>query len=95
MGGISDYEVSIQVEKTIDALKAIFNSQDKLNLLNKPTKLTLEGEFSEEQAEILRMRYELQMSFDEISESLQLSSSAVKKIFIEARTKVKPTKKTA
>ena len=95
LGGISDYEVSIQVEKTIDTLKAIFNSQDKLNLLNKPTKLTIEGEFSDEQAEVLRMRYDLQMSFDEISEALKLNSSIVKKIFIEARAKVKPTKRTA
>ena len=95
LGGISDYEVSIQVEKTIETLRQIFQSQDKLNMLNIPIALKLEGEFSEEQAEILRMRYELQMSFDEISESLQLSSSAVRKIFIEARTKVKPIKKTA
>lgn len=95
LGGISDYEVSIQVEKTIDTLKAIFNSQDKLNLLNKPTKLTLEGEFSDEQAEILRMRYEMQMSFDEISVTLKLNAAVVKKLFITAYTKVKPTKKIA
>ncbi|MBL1411309.1 RNA polymerase sigma factor [Sphingobacterium faecale] len=95
LGGISDYEVSLQVEKTINALRQIFQSQDKLNILNTPSSIKLEGEFSAEQAEVLRMRYELQMSFDEISESLQLSSSLVKKIFIEARAKVKSTKKTA
>lgn len=95
LGGISDYEVSIQVEKTIESLKTIFNSQDKLNLLNKPTKLTLEGEFSEEQAEVLRMRYELQMSFDEISEALKLNATVVKKLFLTAYTKVKSSKKIA
>lgn len=95
LGGISDYEVSIQVEKTIETLRQIFQSQDKLNLLNKPTKLTLEGEFSDEQAEILRMRYEMQMSFDEISVTLKLNAAVVKKLFITAYTKVKPTKKIA
>lgn len=95
LGGISDYEVSIQVEKTIETLRQIFHSQDKLNMLNASSTIRLEGEFSNEQAEVLRMRYELQMSFDEISEALKLNASIVRKIFIEARAKVKPTKKTA
>ncbi len=95
LGGISDYEVSIQVEKTIQALRSILHSQDKLSLIGSSNTLKLEGEFTDEQAKVLRMRYELQMSFDEISASLKLSSPAVKKIFIEARTKVKPNKKIA
>lgn len=95
LGGISDYEVSILVEKSIATLRDIFQSQDKLTLLNKPVKIQLEGEFSDEQAEVLRMRYELQMSFDEISEALKLNAVVVKKLFLDARTKIKPSKKTA
>ncbi len=29
LGGISDYEVSLQVEKTIDTLRSVFNSSQK------------------------------------------------------------------
>lgn len=95
LGGISDYQVSVQVEKTIATLREVFQSQDKLTTLNQPIKMRLEGEFSDEQAEIFRMRYELQLSFDEISEALNLSAAVVKKLFITAHAKVKSTKKTA
>ncbi|MBE8723281.1 sigma-70 family RNA polymerase sigma factor [Sphingobacterium pedocola] len=95
LGGISDYEVSMQVEKTIDTLRSIFNSSEKMDLLNKPAKIVLQGEFNDQQAEIFHMRYELQLSFEQISEALQLSSAMVKKLFVEAHAKIKQSKQTA
>lgn len=95
LGGISDYEVSLQVERSIATLKSAFTSGEKMEMLDKPTKITLEGEFDEQQVEIFRMRYELQYSFDEIADALQLESAKVKTLFIQAHTKIKPPNKPA
>lgn len=95
LGGISEYEVSLRVEKTIDTLRTIFNSSQKMELLNKPSKIVLQGEFDDQQAEIFHMRYELQLSFEQISEALQLNPSTVKKLFVQAHAKITTAKKTA
>lgn len=95
LGGISDYEVGLQVEKTIDNLRSIFNSSQKMDLISTSSKITIHGEFDELQSQIFHMRYELQMSFDQISESLQLNSAVVKKLFIEAHVKIKSKKKSS
>lgn len=95
LGGISDYEVGLRVEKTIEALKAIFNSSEKLDLMNKPQKMVLQGEFDEAQAEVFHMRYELQLSFDEIAEALKLSGAQVRKLFVDAHATMRAAKKIA
>lgn len=95
LGGISDYEVSLQVEKTIDTLRSVFNSSQKMELMNRPGKIVLQGEFDERQAEIFHMRYELQLSFEQIAETLKLNSSMVKKLFVQAHTKIRSTQKIA
>lgn len=95
LGGISDYEVSLQVEKVIDTLRAVFSNAQKLEVLNKPSKIVLEGEFNEQQAEIFHMRYSLQLSFEQISEALHLTTTAVQKLFVQAHLKMKNAKKTA
>lgn len=95
LGGISDYEVSLQVEKTIDTLRSVFNSSQQMELLNKPSKIVLQGEFNDQQAEIFHMRYELQLSFEQISEALKLNPSLVKQLFVKAHAKIKTAKKTA
>ncbi|WP_447767058.1 RNA polymerase sigma factor [Sphingobacterium faecium] len=95
LGGISDYEVSLQVEKTIDTLRSIFNNSQQMELLNRRSSVVLEGEFNEHQAEIFHMRYELQLSFEQISEALNLNPSMVKKLFVQAHAKIKNVKKTA
>ncbi|WP_416365218.1 hypothetical protein [Sphingobacterium multivorum] len=41
------------------------------------------------------MRYELQLSFEQIAEALKLNSSMVKKLFVQAHIKLKTDKKTA
>jgi len=94
LGGISDYEVNMQVEKAIATLNSIFNSSQKMELIDKSTNIVLNEEFDEKQSQIFHMRYELQMSFEEISKSLELDSTTIKKLFIEAHAKIKTAKKT-
>jgi len=93
LGGISDYEVSLQVERTIENLRSIFNSSQKMDIIGRSSKITIQGEFNEQQSQIFHMRYELQMSFEQISESLNLNGAMVKKLFIEAHAKIKTQKK--
>lgn len=95
LGGISDYEVSLQVEKTIETLRSVFTSAQKMELLAKPSKIVLEGEFNDQQTEIFHMRYELQLSFEEISQALQLNPSMVKQLFVQAHAQIRSSKKTA
>lgn len=95
LGGISDYEVSLQVERTIENLRSIFNSSQKMDLIGRSSKITIQGEFNEQQAQIFHMRYELQMSFEQISESLNLNGAMVKKLFIEAHAKIKTHRKSS
>lgn len=84
LGGISDYEVAKKVENTIAVLKAALSDSRKLDIAMRPKKIDFEGELNEEQAQIFQMRYELQYSFEEISEALNLKDSQVKKLFISA-----------
>lgn len=95
LGGISDYQVSLQVEKTIDTLRSIFNSSQKIEQMNRSSKIVAQGELDEQQAEIFHMRYQLQLSFDQISEALHLDPSTVRKIFVQAHTKIRTAQKTA
>ncbi|MBD1423473.1 RNA polymerase sigma factor [Sphingobacterium chuzhouense] len=95
LGGISDYEVSLQVEKTIETLRQIFQSAEKMEKLNSSSRYVIQGEINEQQEEIFRMRYDLQFSFDQIAEALNLNSAVVRKLFIEAHAKIKQAKKTA
>lgn len=95
LGGISDYEVSLQVEKTINTLRAIFKNADKMDRITRSRKVVLEGKLSPEQSEIFHMRYELQLSFDQIAHELKLNSTTVRKLFIEAHSRIKPSKQIA
>jgi len=87
--------VSLKVEKTIEVLRSILNSYEKINKAISNKKIIAQVELTDEQVEIFRMRYELQFSFEQISKQLHLNTTAVKKIFIEAHSKIKPRKKTA
>ncbi|ULT22803.1 hypothetical protein KUH03_26295 [Sphingobacterium sp. E70] len=66
-----------------------------MQLIAKPAEFKLNNEMTAEEAEIFRMRYELQYSFDQISEALQLDGGQVRKLFINAHAKIKVPKKTA
>lgn len=95
LGGISDYEVSLQVERAIATLKAVFESSQKIESVKSASSMKLEGELSDEQASIFRMRYELQYSFEQIAEALNLSASRVRLLFVQAHAEIKRSKKTA
>ncbi|MDF2857036.1 MAG: hypothetical protein K0Q87_2887 [Neobacillus sp.] len=95
LGGISDYEVSMQAEKTIETLRSIFTSSQKMELAGRSSRIVLQGEFNDQQAEIFHLRYELQLSFEQIADALQLDSVSVKKLFVQAHTKIRTEPKTA
>lgn len=95
LGGISDYEVGIQVEKSIHTLRSIFQSREKLMAISHSNVMLDSGELSIQQEEIFHMRYELNLSFDQISDRLKLSSHMVKKLFVESHMKLKSISKTA
>lgn len=95
LGGISDYEVSLRIEQSIETLRNVFSSSEKMNVAAGSNKITLEGEFDEHQEEIFRMRYELQYSFDQISDSLNICANSVRKLFVQAHAKLKKSKRIA
>ena len=92
LGGISDYAVSLQVEKAIQTLQSIFTSAQKMELTDRSTTFITEETFDKQQIQIFHMRYALHLSFDQISASLQLSSTTVKQLFIEAHAQIKNSK---
>jgi len=93
IGGISDYQVARTVEKTLETLKAILTSSQKLEATAKTTKFKFEGDLCEEQSRIFHMRYELQYSFEEIARQLNLSQQHIQRTFAQASTKIKRIKK--
>ncbi|KGE15456.1 RNA polymerase sigma factor, sigma-70 family [Sphingobacterium deserti] len=95
LGGISDYEVCLKIEKTIELLKTILNNDSKIATVNKMQHIATQGLFDETQAEIFRMRYELQLSFEEISIALKMNAAVVKKLFVNAHAQIKKSKQTA
>lgn len=92
IGGISDYQVAIKVEKTLASLKAIFSNAKRLDCFERTAKFRFEGDLSDEQISILNMRYELQYSFKEISTALNLDQGYIQKAFASACTKLKKVK---
>ncbi|MFC3199056.1 sigma factor-like helix-turn-helix DNA-binding protein [Parapedobacter deserti] len=95
LGGISDYEVAQRVEQCIANLKAALSDTAKLNSATRTKPLVTEGMLTEEQAQVLAMRYDLQYSFEEIAEALQLDDAKVKSLFIQAYTVIKKGKQSA
>jgi DNA-directed RNA polymerase specialized sigma24 family protein len=92
IGGISDYQVAKKVERTLECLKALITDTEKLNKIEKTSKFTFEGDVTEEQSTILQMRYELQYSFTEIAEALNLDQGHIQKAFATASLKIRKTK---
>jgi RNA polymerase sigma factor (sigma-70 family) len=92
IGGISDYQVARRVEKTLACLRAIITDTQKLSSVRQSSSFRFEGDVCEEQREILRMRYELQYSFAEIAEALNLSQAYIQRAFVNASKKIKKVK---
>lgn len=92
IGGISDYQVAIKVEKTLACLKAILTNAQKLNDVGRTSRFKFEGDLCAEQSAILNMRYELKYSFEEIAKALNLNQGHIQKVFANACTKIKKVK---
>ncbi len=92
VGGISDYQVARKVEKTLEYLKTILTDTQKLDSVGKTSRFRFEGDLCKEQSSILHMRYELQYSFEEISNALNLDQGHIQKAFANACTKIKKVK---
>ncbi|WP_175635024.1 sigma factor-like helix-turn-helix DNA-binding protein [Pedobacter ghigonis] len=92
IGGISDYQVARKVERTLECLKAVISNTQKLSKIEKTNRFSFEGDVSEEQSQILQMRYELQYSFTEIAEALGLDQGYIQQAFAAASLKIKKTK---
>lgn len=95
LGGISDYEVGLRVEQCIANLKAALSDTDKLDGATRTKPIVTEGALSDQQAEVLAMRYDLQYSFEEIADALQLDEMKVKSLFVQAHAVIRKTKKSA
>ncbi|MDQ8003388.1 MAG: sigma factor-like helix-turn-helix DNA-binding protein [Pedobacter sp.] len=91
VGGVSDHQVARKVEKILKELKAILSDTKKLGTV-KNSQFTFQGDVSEEQSEILRMRYTLGYSFAEIAKELNLPQGDIQRTFVNAMTKVKKEK---
>jgi len=92
IGGISDYQVARKVERTLECLKAVIHDAEKLNGLEKTSRFSIEGEVSAEESKILKMRYELQYSFGEIAEALNLDQGYIQRAFAAASLRIKKTR---
>lgn len=92
IGGISDYQVAMKVERTIAGLKAIITDTQKLEVAGKQSKFRFEGDISEVQSSILHMRYQLQYSFSEIATALNLDQGYIQQAFAAASLKVRKVK---
>ncbi|WP_139378759.1 sigma factor-like helix-turn-helix DNA-binding protein [Parapedobacter luteus] len=95
LGGISDYEVAQRVEQCIANLKAALSDTTKLDSAARTKPLVAEGMLSDEQAQVLAMRYDLQYSFEEIAEALQLDDAKVKSLFVQAHAAIKKGRQSA
>lgn len=91
LGGISNYQVAHQLEKILRELKSILTDTKKLGTV-KNSQFTFQGDVSEEQSKILRLRYTLGYSFAEIAKELNLTQSHVQQAFAAASLKIKKTK---
>ena len=89
LGGISDYQVALHVEKTLESLRSVITNTKKLDQAGKTRCMKYQGELNAGQAEILRMRYELQYSFEEIARALNLSRGQVQKTFLAAHLELR------
>lgn len=92
LGGIRDYEVAHRVNKCIEQLRTLMADSKKLTTAARAPRNHRVAELSAEQAEVLKMRYELGSSFEEIADCLRLSSTRVREIFIQAFTVLKSGK---
>lgn len=95
LGGISDYEVGQRIENCIANMKAALCDTQRLEKTNRTKPIAMEGMLSDEQAQVLMLRYDLQYSFEEIAEALKLDDNKVKSLFVQAYAVIRKSKKSA
>jgi DNA-directed RNA polymerase specialized sigma24 family protein len=84
LGGISDYVVASQVEAMLKNLKHILTGSEKLQRTDRKCTLTFSGALDELQKNVMKMRYELQYSFEEIASELCIAEAQVKLAYARA-----------
>ena len=84
LGGISDYVVAKQVEDLLKKLKQILTNEQKLQQATQKSGLTFTGALDDLQKNVMRMRYELQYSFEEIARELNMAEAQVKLAYVKA-----------
>ncbi len=89
LGGISSYTVGRRVEILLEHLKRAVTGGMQLDACQGRRQLKYEGELNEEQAEVLRMRFDLQHSFEEIAVALKLPQGYIQKVFVQARLQLR------
>ncbi|MFF5383723.1 hypothetical protein [Pedobacter suwonensis] len=67
----------------------LISDTEKFNKLENTSRFSFEGEVSEEESIILNMRYELQYSFSEIAEALNLDQGHIQRSFAAASLRIK------
>lgn len=78
-------ETANKVKKTIEAIKEIVDNGHTLESSSKkPVSMKLQGEMTEKQKEVLRLRLEARRSFTTIAKELQLSQKEVHQSFMAA-----------
>lgn len=95
LGGISDYEVAMRVERSIATLRAALADTSKLDQATRTKPKMTEGALTDAQEKVLSMRYELQYSFEEIAQALKLGDEEVKELFVQAHATIRKRKKSA
>lgn len=95
LGGITEYEVGLRFQTVVQIIRKIFDCTTRTNNVKSKAREIPLGRLNENQMSIFHLRYELQLSFEEISERLNLNIVTVRKLFIDAHAKMKQSKQTA
>jgi RNA polymerase sigma factor (sigma-70 family) len=93
LGGVSCYVAAKRIEQTLALLKSILvggTSLSKEQIAKKP--VVLSGGLSAEQADILRYRYELSYSFEEIARLMNVRQAEVQLQFVRAQQALRKEK---
>lgn len=88
IGGISEYTVAKKVEEVIKKLRGLLTGIQKIDAPALRGKMVLSEGLSDQQQDILRIRHELGLTFDEIAQQISLPPTEVRRLFLEARLNV-------
>lgn len=87
LGGISAREIRCQVQHAIAQIRAVFENTAKLQILEKETKEQVSEVLKEEEALVLHLRCDQQLTFKEIATTLKIDLSVANSLFVSAYRK--------